>query len=598
MQNKYFYIWLLAGVVHFGGCCTPTSKTQFLGQSPSTEWGTPSAIESKGDRPKRNFITSALTFLKRDTEEDYILVGKPIAFVNPAVNPAVNPPSRNEWAIPETAESERKNSLSYLVSQANDLSPGNIKPILQVASRAVSQKEVAPKTIASQPGDSQEIIKLIAVLNAHESVNHVKAESLLAELRKIDRSQIQPEIYQYAIHRVCSELIPAPSEPMEEIAVKPTHLPQATPPSSLQRKTPKSLDSAKLTKNASRIEIAEEKNAEERPTAPIPKTFAEDRVEQVSYDIPVGRFSEPVNGYGPRENFASLPQINPAGYSSRETFQQFEIRDSPRFASPAPKYGSPSEQDDWEQVAAFAIDALESKIQQAPNQDAAMSDQLRLQILKVTLHGGNVPVQMSRADLPGYDETVQNFVSNELFALSTLLDEKNTPEFAVRLQAAQPHFQEAQQILAKSCPLKIRNMQFIQNENPNNPQPGDFCGFGLFTPIKAEFKTNDWAWVYVEMENFVINGNETVGFNTKFSISYEILDHSGNSVLRKNLPSLEETTKSPRRDMALTIPLDLQGFLPDHYRAMIRVIDQNHIRLQMDTQRIDFIVRAGSEVSR
>jgi len=560
--SPHFYLWgflVIFAVVNFGGCCTPTSKSQILGQSPKSEWDTPAENTLKNTRPKRNFLTPVITFLKRDTEEDYILVGKPISFANSS--------KHTEWDIPEPAPS--------LILQANYISPSpaNSEPIQQVSSILPAK----PRKLASEPTDSPEIVNLISTLNACESVNQARAESFLAELRKIDRSQIKPEFYQYTIDRVRSDLIPVPEETVDEIVAAPK--PVNPPPTPLRKKT-SNVDSKKIAKNVPKIEITEEK-IEEKPAAPVPTPTA-----VAESSIPTGRFSEPI-----REEVPS-PQVNPGGYSSKETFRQFE-NNTPWVTSVAPKYGSTEQaapQQDWEQATSYAIGALKNKILQTPNPDATITDQLRLQILEATLYGENLSIKDSRRYSPGYDETVQSFVSNELFALATLLEERNSPEFAMRLQAAQPHFQEAQKQLAKSCPLRIHNLQFIQN-SPDNPQPGDFRGFGVYTPIKAEFKTKDWAWVYLEMDNFVTTGNETVGFQTKFSISYEILDMSGNNVMKKNLPMTEETTKSPRRDMALTVPLDLD-IAPGHYRAMIRITDQNHLRLQMDTQRIDFIVRA------
>ena len=607
MQSKlfqYFYVCFLFATVNFVGCCTSAKlaedskpKMQVLGQTQATEWDTPSEVGPKNVKAKRNLLTPILTFLKRDTEEDYILVGKPVSFVSSEPG--------SKWDALEDEIDEKDDAPLRTIAQSS--------PIMQVGysspvstNSTASAVPIAPadsqKKIVTYPKDSQEIVNLVTVLNAHQSVDTARAETLLGELRNIDRSQIQPEFYQYAIDRIRSELIPVTTEPAEETAVapKPASLPQASPAASLKKKTP-NINRERLTKSVPRIEITEEDIGEERPTAPVPGTFVENHKEihaketapiTQQSNVPVGHFNEPIG------DDVQTPQINPVGYSSRETFQQFTNNDSPWVVPAAPKYGSEyaAAPQSWEQAASFAIQSLKHKILQAPNQDAAMTDRLRLQILEAAFYGENAPAESSQYYFPGYDETVQSFVHNELFAIATLLDEKQLPEFAARFQAAQPHFEEAQRQLAKSYPLKIRSMQFIQNSDPSNPQPGDFHGFGVYTPVKAEFKTNDWAWVYMEMENFITAGNEAVGFNTKFSISYEILDASGACVRKESFPLAEETTKSPRRDMALTVPLDLQSVLPGHYKAIIRVTDQNHLRLQKDTQRIDFIVRTVSEM--
>ncbi len=609
--SGYFYGLLLIScfiVTPFLGCLTPAHSTaqrdpsvQMLGQSPVSEWDAPSEPEFLKAKPKRKLLAPIVDFFKRDTEEDYILVGKPVSFA---------PEKNSQWDPPE----EPVNPTA--ASDATQPQTPLRKTFVETPPTAPEKPAAAGpgRKIAALSSDTSGIAKLVAELNTFENIDVARAETLLAELRKIDPKNIHPDFYQYAIDRVRSDLVPLP-EPVEEKTASNAadDLSQALAASSQKRKTkPRNTVSNNSRSNEVEKSISPPVNIVEKQAAPTPAS-AEKAVRETEtakdgeYDlaswnslrqsprteIPVGRFVEPESESAPlnrRGEFIRPPQVNPEGYDSRETFGDYR-QSEPGFVNPKPKYGS-NYGGEWEQAMSLAIEALKNRIAQPPGSGTAAADQVRLRLLETVLYGGYDSARNSHVYLPGCDETAQNFLTNECFALATLLDERSSSEMMDRLQASQPHFQEAQRQLGKACPLKIRNLQFIQNSSPDNPQPGDFHGFGVYTPIKAEFKTNDWAWVYLEMENFVVNGNDAVGFNTKFSVSYEILDASGNFVTKKSMPSLEETAKSPRRDMALTVPLDLLSIVPGHYYAVIRVIDQNHVRLQMDSQRIDFIVRA------
>ncbi len=595
--SGYFYGLLLISsfaVAPFLGCQTPVRSTaqcdpnlQMLGQSPASEWDTAGEAKFMKAKPKRKLLAPLVDFFKRDTEEDYILVGKPVSFAQEL---------KSQWEPPEEPEDPTAVSLPPHPQTppqktfAETPSTSTTKPIAQEPGRKIT----------ALPSDSSGIAKLVAELNTFKKVDAARAETLLAELRKIDPKNIHPEFYQYAIDRVRSDLVPAP-EPVEENTAD--KLSKTLAETSRKRRTTPTITAPKIP----RSEEIEEKHAAPTPAVAEKAARETETAKDGEYslaswnslrqsprsEIPVGRFVEPENESAPvnrRGEFVRTPQVNPEGYDSRETFGNYRQNES-GFANPEPKYGS-NYGAEWEQATSHAIESLKNRIAQSPGSENAATDQVRLRLLETVLYGGLDSAKNSHVYLPGCDETAQNFLTNECFALATLLDERSSPGLMSRLQASQPHFQEAQRQLGKACPLKIRNLQFIQNSNPDNPQPGDFHGFGVYTPIKAEFKTNDWAWVYLEMENFVVNGNDVVGFNTRFSVSYEILDASGNCITKKSMPSLEETAKSPRRDMALTVPLDLLSILPGHYHAVIRVIDQNHVRLQMDSQRIDFIVRA------
>ncbi|MGL6226817.1 MAG: hypothetical protein ACRC10_09355 [Thermoguttaceae bacterium] len=234
--------------------------------------------------------------------------------------------------------------------------------------------------------------------------------------------------------------------------------------------------------------------------------------------------------------------------------------------------------EDWERSLRQTIDSLKTRINLSTNRDSVIQDELRLRLLTLTLGDQ----RESQQPISGLDEHFQGFYSNELFGLATLLDERTTPDVSTRCIMAQPHFQEAQEQLQHFCPLRMRNLQFIKN---------DWRGFGGYSPMKGEFQPDDYPLIYLELENVAVGGNAAIGYNTKMSFSYEILDGNGATVSKSDNMLCEEVSRSRRKDISWTIPIELPNSLsPGHYFVLIRAVDQNHLRLQMDTQRLGFMI--------
>lgn len=336
----------------------------------------------------------------------------------------------------------------------------------------------------------------------------------------------------------------------------------------------------------------------------------EDPAPEDNYNNAAAKYARPQSAYGKQSvpktknsdiqhahyqrssQHEDVPKINPAGYRSQETFQkEFQEDDQAVFRSRS-RFSSEPERpvQEWEYATFSAIQSLKQQIAYSTDKEAVLADSLRLRLLETTL---GLESESKHVQFPGADESVTNFITKEIQGLSTILDEHNSQRtFQERLQKAQPHLQEARDQLAKLCPLKIRNIQFIKHSGLNPPEIDDFLGYGKYTPIKAEFKVDDFAPIYMELENLTVHGNESVGYNIKANFDYEILDASGNSLVRQSVTPMDDTRKSKTWDIAYMIPIDLISLPPGHYHVIIRVIDQNHLRLQMDSQRLDFIIRA------
>lgn len=362
--------------------------------------------------------------------------------------------------------------------------------------------------------------------------------------------------------------------------------------------------------------------------AALPDESGNGMEHSVSYNDSTARFSRPQSAYGNAQNTRRtgssgiqqahyqqtpqgqpVPKISQAGYSSQETFKKYNQQavwnqdtvkqqsDTARSDAAETTFRGrsrfPTESEhpvqEWEYSTFSAIQALKQQIAQSDDKEAILADTVRLRLLEATL---GIESESRNFSVPGASESVSSFFSEEIQGISTLLNEQNAQNMQERLHKAQPHLHEAKEHLVKLCPLKIRNMQFIRHSGQNPPQRDDFLGFGLYTPVKAEFKVDDFAPIYMELENLTVHGNESVGYNVKANFDYEILDATGNSLVKRSVTQMDDTRRSKTWNVAYMIPVDLISLPPGHYYVIIRVIDQNHLRLQMDSQRLDFIIRA------
>lgn len=704
----YFFLLLLfcGALSAWSGCRSPSypeySQTRYNEMNPALEEGPESfappsyrgqsssyEIPAKRPQKKRNPFAPIVSFLKRDTEEDNILVGNPEYFLSDSPPSADHdfPSASSEWDAPAPQNLRSSQDSEPSTYQSPQSSPAD--------------------PIAVRVGDSPEIVDLIEELKIHQDIDRTLAAGKIAELRKAQNVSSHPEVYKYMLQLARSQLIPVETSVAEETTET---VPKTAVPTAPSRKVPShalagkndapgkrtnknTLSNAALKKEyePDRIEDSifySEKRTDSQHVsfppspssrkagnpAPIP------RVESFSNRSSVDRFARDsgrnpiVYGYGdepdfsrssrvgeerqnrsqfvevpdregyfgnapdkrdlrnnaPYGQFSSLrkedsfsrsrfpesdhceedwsrredydsnspvrqvnytgqsfvnsPRIGETGYNSRETFPQNEHRYS-RERDP----GFSRADSNWETHILSAMEALKTRINLAPDRESAIADEIRLRILESTL---DRPRQSQR-DIPGLQEPIRDFLQSEVFALATLMNEKQQPEIQSRVLAAQSHFLQGQEHLRKICPLKIRKLQFIKSSGSYPPLEDDFLGFGAYTPRIPEFRKEEIATLYMELENLSILGDETLGFNSKLSATYEIYDTTGKCVAKNDKFSFNQSLRSHRRDIALTLPLDLQKIPVGRYYVVVRIVDQNHHhQLSMDSQRIELTISA------
>ncbi|MGL6196742.1 MAG: hypothetical protein ACRC2T_18175, partial [Thermoguttaceae bacterium] len=303
----------------------------------------------------------------------------------------------------------------------------------------------------------------------------------------------------------------------------------------------------------------------------------------------------PIVAAAPSE-FVENPYVNQVAYNSNGSNANYPVKHSTNSSTNNPgnypnyhgnsnsggsgvvNYGLNQQSAEWESLTRAAMEALKTRINLAPTREAAVADELKLRLLELTINEQNLGL----CPVPTLDESAQNFVSNELYGLATLLDERTSPDFGVRSIMAQPHFQEAALNLQKACPIQIRNAIFVKS----------WTSYGIYEPANAEFQPDDLAWLYMELENATVNGNETTGFYSKVRISSEILDSSGKRIDKWDGASSEITSKTRRRDHAVDVKIRISPKLaPGQYFLVINVMDENNMRLPTDSQRLPFFVR-------
>lgn len=551
------FVLLLCSLTLLGlatGCqSTPSSPFTFHSQKTEYQFRAQNAASSQ---KRKGILTPVVDFFRKDENE---WIANPPSFSQPAdfgnpPTPPNHPVSPNHPSLP---------------------APPDFTPSQIFGNRA------EPYPLASQPFQSPQPNQWVVQPTVSKADNERQAATLSANLHPdwVDRSfvstgkQLSLENKRHALSVEQANTLNQ-SEQIREPAPVPTLTPL----------TPKK-DNTRLAKL--REVVRNEKDLPLSTVSALPVSHKTERLAELPKDtmfVPQGHFapllddlestgtskSQTDSGSQKKEGQDNQQRIGGLENPTRQVAYQ-----SNAFVQPPNEMQSA---EDWERSLRQTIDSLKTRINLSTNRDSVLQDELRLRLLTLALG----EQRESQQPISGLDEHFQGFYSNELFGLATLLDERTTPDVSTRCIMAQPHFQEAQEQLQHFCPLRMRNLQFIKN---------DWRGFGGYTPMKGEFQPDDYPLIYLELENVAVGGNEAIGYNTKMSFSYEILDGNGATVSKSDNMLCEEVSRSRRKDISWTIPIELPNTLsPGHYFVLIRAVDQNHLRLQMDTQRIGFMI--------
>jgi hypothetical protein len=228
---------------------------------------------------------------------------------------------------------------------------------------------------------------------------------------------------------------------------------------------------------------------------------------------------------------------------------------------------------DWQAPTRVAIEQLRYAIEQTPN-GRTVSNEMRLRMLEMLLGNQTEAVR----PMQSADKTVNDFMGHQVLGFAALLDDSMWDNRSRHVSAAY-RFGEGLQALQKLCPIKLKNVMFIE----------DWLGYGQFIPRNnQEFYPGDDFLVYMEIEHPTVRPISD-GFEVSVSISYEIRDIHGSIVVRQDAGKPAERSFSRKRDYALTIPSSLPTSLaPGQYQLRINVTDLNDDSMLFAEEQIPF----------
>ena len=112
---------------------------------------------------------------------------------------------------------------------------------------------------------------------------------------------------------------------------------------------------------------------------------------------------------------------------------------------------------------------------------------------------------------------------------------------SARTAKARQHLQSAENTLAGSAPLAVRNPAFCT----------EVTSFGVTKPFaNYQFKPGQELLLYTELENFTSELTDK-GYHTAMHSSYQIFDSRGAKVTEQDYAITEESCRNPRRDYFL-----------------------------------------------
>ncbi|MGE3409674.1 MAG: hypothetical protein AB7I37_22845 [Pirellulales bacterium] len=231
---------------------------------------------------------------------------------------------------------------------------------------------------------------------------------------------------------------------------------------------------------------------------------------------------------------------------------------------------------DWQERLKESIAALESELRErqlAPDQDVRPA-QLRFLYL--------IAGRREEAIRPAGDWTgvQQQFLSEEIFGLSTFLDSDRIPDPSRRSAEASRQLSEAAVSLGETASLVVRNLAFCT----------EIKDFGLITRFdQSEFKPGDKVLLYAEVENFKSLPTPR-GHHTSLTASYQVFDSEGRRVEEHDFPPTEEHCQSRRRDffMPFVITLPAQAYDGRH---TLRLTIEDTLGNKIGQASIDFTIR-------
>ena len=338
---------------------------------------------------------------------------------------------------------------------------------------------------------------------------------------------------------------------------------------------------------ASRHDREQQENTNSSSALNTSNTLRFARADAPGSVAPVGYVREnPLPQYDPQRPVycPGHPQADPNGYVPAaavygnappgHSFSQHSHRSS-AFSSPGLADGSPNTH------LQAAAEVLRQQI--ASNRQPNYREEAQLRLIEGML--GNR--REAARPVTSLDEAERRFWSNEVLAIATFLEEGDADP-RERVIATARHAEEGLRELQVRCPLKLRNMQFVNT----------YEGFGRIEPSVAVFAPGEAVTIYFELENVTVEETR-LGYRMHSISAYEIRDEDGMVVQKEDGIDTEDLCKSRRRDHCIAIKFSLPGKVPSgKYYLHIETSDQNHPSRQSAEDRIPFRIgedRAAQE---
>ena len=229
---------------------------------------------------------------------------------------------------------------------------------------------------------------------------------------------------------------------------------------------------------------------------------------------------------------------------------------------------------DWQAPTRVAIEQLRYAIEHTPN-GRTVSNEMRLRMLEMLLGNQAEAVR----PMQSADKVVNDFLGHQVLGLAALLDD-SMRDNRNRYVSAVYRFSEGLQELQNICPIKLKNVAFVEN----------WLAYGQFIPRNAqdEFHPGDDFLVYIEIEHPAVRRIPD-GYEVSVAISYEIRDAHANIVVRQDMGKPTERSLSRKRDYALAFPGTIPAsFAPGQYQLRINVTDLNDDSMQYAEEQIPF----------
>ncbi len=265
------------------------------------------------------------------------------------------------------------------------------------------------------------------------------------------------------------------------------------------------------------------------------------------------------------DNASQQPQVIENHLLNEET-TRLAMASKPETTSSAPQANplfppDPPKPKDWRGHVDAAIGELGAHASTPPTSVGEARERMRLQLLQL------VAGDTKRAVAPaaGLSSAEQGYWSNQLYAMSTLLDEKGPADLRTRVDAAVRHQTEASAKLRSMGNLQVRNFVACR----------EVYGYGAYEPTPdSRYAPGDQVILYAELDNYRSDATSE-GYRTTFDSSYRLVNQAGEEVATGDFPVVDDLCLTLRRDFhiqyAVTLPATAA---PGDYRLELSVTDR------------------------